>query len=61
MKWDRLMESLHQEFSQGKVMEMGEMTADVARVQIWRWVKDKKVEKKGRGKTAVIRKLARKT
>ena len=60
-KSDRLLESLPQEFSQGKVMEMGEMTAEVARVQIWRWVKDKKVEKKGRGKTAVIRKLARKT
>ncbi|MBR5749825.1 MAG: hypothetical protein IKY01_13765, partial [Prevotella sp.] len=58
-KSDRLLESLPTEFTKEKLMEFANMNEDVARVQIWRWVKDKKVEKSGRGKTAKIKKLAK--
>jgi len=58
-KSDRLLESLPTEFTKEKLMTFADMSEDVARVQIWRWVKDKKVEKSGRGKTAKIKKLAK--
>ena len=56
-KSDKLLDSLPNEFTQGKLMEVAEMNADVARVQVWRWVQDKKVEKTGRGKSARIKKI----
>ena len=56
-KSDRLLESLPGEFTKEKLMEFANMNEDVARVQIWRWVKDKKVEKSGRGKSTKIKKL----
>ena len=60
-KSDRLLESLPAEFTQEKLIEVANVSVEVARVQIWRWVKDKKVEKSGRGKTAKLKKLVRKT
>lgn len=56
-KSDRLLASLPEEFTQGELMEVANLNGDVARVQVWRWVKDKKVEKSGRGKSAKIRKV----
>jgi len=60
-KSDRLLESLPTEFTQEKLIEVANVSVEVARVQIWRWVKDKKVEKSGRGKTAKLTKIIGKT
>ena len=60
-KSDRLLESLPNEFTQNKLIEVANVSVEVARVQIWRWVKDKKVEKCGRGKSAKLKKLVGKT
>ena len=60
-KSDKLLESLPSEFTQEKLIEVANVSVEVARVQIWRWVKDKKVEKTGRGKSAKIKKIVKKT
>ena len=57
-KTDRLLESLPQEFNMEKLIEVGQLKEDYARVVVWRWIQDKKVLKTGRGKSAKITKTA---
>lgn len=57
-KTDKLLESLPQEFNMEKLIEIGQLREDYARVVVWRWIQDKKVLKTGRGKSAKITKTA---
>ena len=57
-KTDKLLESLPHEFTQEKLIEVGQLKDDYARVVVWRWIQDRKVLKTGRGKSAKITKTA---
>ena len=57
-KSDRLLESLPHEFNMEKLIEVGQLKEDYARVVVWRWIQDRKVLKTGRGKSAKITKTA---
>ena len=51
-KSDKLLAALPSVFTVDDVIRIGEISSEYARVQCWRWEKDKKIAKSGRGKSA---------